>query len=300
VITLEKVKAYVDLTRIQFFFVWPLLFLSGLFLSFQMHGGFDWLLVAKAAAIALLGFEAGFVLNDYVDRDSDALDVEHDKLTKYWRLFGGRPLPMGRVSTRGALALFVVLAAAAAALILTLPPPHSYWVLGIMVYSYAVEVFYQLKKRGQGLPLAQLIGRTDFSLFPVAGYLVNGQPDAVPLLYFLFFYPYAQAHLGMNDLVDVANDEARGLKTIPLLYGLRGTGYWVLGFTVLHFIGAVLFTSVLRPAAVLGVAVGLLLLLVANMAAQKRTTPESALRVLPLFHVAMLVYTSSIILSYFL
>ena len=297
---MEKVKAYVDLTRIQFFFVWPLLFLSGLFLSFQVHGGFDWLLVAKAAAIALLGFEAGFVLNDYVDRDSDALDVEHDKLTKYWRLFGGRPLPMGRVSTRGALALFVVLATAAAALILTLPPPHSYWVLGIMVYSYAVEVFYQLKKRGQGLPLAQLIGRTDFSLFPVAGYLVNGQPDAVPLLYFLFFYPYAQAHLGMNDLVDVANDEARGLKTIPLLYGLRGTGCWVLGFTVLHFIGAVLFTVVLRPAAVLGVAVGLLLLLVANMAVQKRTTPESALRVLPLFHVAMLVYTASIILSYFL
>jgi 4-hydroxybenzoate polyprenyltransferase len=300
VINLETLKAYVDLTRIQFFFVWPLLFLSGLFLSFQTYGGFDWLLVAKAACIALLGFEAGFVLNDIVDRDFDARDVEHDKLTKYWRVFGGRPLPTGRVPLRGAVALFVVFAGASAALILTLPAPHSYWVLAIMAYSYVVEVFYQLRKRGQRLPFAQLIGRTDFSLFPVAGYLANGQPDAVPLLYFLFFYPYAQAHLGMNDLIDVANDEVRGLKTPATLYGLRGTGYWVLGFTVLHFLGAVLFTSVLRPTAVFGVGVGLLLLIVANFAVQKSTTPESALKVLPLFHVAMLVYTASIIASYFI
>ena len=43
---METVKGYVDLLRIQFFFVWPLLFLSGLFLSFPTYGSFDWLLVA--------------------------------------------------------------------------------------------------------------------------------------------------------------------------------------------------------------------------------------------------------------
>lgn len=42
------------------------------------------------------------------------------------------------------------------------------------------------------------------------------------------------------------------------------------------------------------------IILVANMAVQKSTTPESALKVLPLFHAAMLVYTASIIFSYFL
>ncbi len=296
---METLKAYVDLTRIQFFFVWPLLFLSGLFLSFQTYGGFDWLLVAKAAAIALLGFEAGFVLNDIVDRDFDSRDVEHDKLTKYWRVFGGRPLPTGRASVRGAYILFAVLAAAAAALILTLPPPHSYWILAIMAYSYAVEVFYQLRKRGQKLPFAQLIGRTDFSLFPVAGYLVNGQPDTVPLLYFLFFYPYAQAHLGMNDLIDVVNDKARGMKTPATLYGLRGVGRWIQLAILAHVVGAALFTTVLRPAAVLGVGVGVIILLIADVFVQRRTTPPSALKVLPLFHAAMLIYTISIITSYF-
>jgi 4-hydroxybenzoate polyprenyltransferase len=104
----------------------------------------------------------------------------------------------------------------------------------------------------------------------------------------------------MNDLIDVANDEARGMKTPATLYGLKGTGYWVLGFTMLHILGALLFISVLKPVALIGVAVGLLILLATNVAIQKRTTPESALKVLPLFHAAMLVYAASIILSYFL
>jgi 4-hydroxybenzoate polyprenyltransferase len=297
---METIKAYVDLTRIQFFFVWPLLFLSGLFLSFPTYGGFDWLLIAKVTIIALLGFEAGFVLNDYVDRDLDAKDVEHDKLTKYWRLFGRKPIATGNVPARNALILFIVLATAAGALILTLPPPHSYWVLAIMSYSYVVEVFYQLRKRNQDYPIAQLIGRTDFSLFPVAGYLVNGQPSIVPLLYFLFFYPFAQAHLGMNDLIDVANDEVRGLKTIPVLYGLKRTGQWVLVFTILHLVGAIAFATVLKPVAIVGIALGLILLTVANVTVQRKPTPESALKVLPMFHLAMLVYTASIIISYFL
>jgi len=150
--TVEKIKAYIDLTRIQFFFVWPLLFLSGLFLSFFQYGGFDWLLVGKAATIALLGFEAGFVLNDYVDRDLDARDIEHDKLTNYWRTFGRKPLASRLIPAMNALILIVVLASVSAALVLTLPSPHSYWILIIMLYSYAVEVFYQIKRENKVSP----------------------------------------------------------------------------------------------------------------------------------------------------
>jgi hypothetical protein len=47
-----------------------------------------------------------------------------------------------------------------------------------------------------------------------------------------------------------------------------------------------------------GVGIGLVLLFIANFAVQKATTPETALKVLPLFHVAMLVYTASIIASH--
>lgn len=36
-----------------------------------------------------------------------------------------------------------------------------------------------------------------------------GNPDVNAVLYFVFFYPFAMAHLGANDLIDVANDRVR-------------------------------------------------------------------------------------------
>jgi 4-hydroxybenzoate polyprenyltransferase len=295
---LGSLKPYLDLTRIHFFFVWPLLFCSGLFLSFSRYGGFSWGLVGRAALVAFLGFEAGFVLNDLVDGDLDSRDVEHS-LTRYWRPFGTRPIPSGSVSRGQAWALFIGLAAGASALIVTLPYPNSVYVFAIMVYSYLMEAFYQVRKRGQTSPLAQLLGRTDFSLFPVAGYLCNGRPDGVALLYFLFFYPFAQAHLGANDIIDVVNDEARGLATVPLLYGRGGTKRWIFGFTVLHAAAALLFARVHGSAAIVGLGVGLLLLAAANLLIHRGESQGDWLRALPLFHVAMLVYVVSIIVDYF-
>lgn len=295
---LESLKPYLDLTRLHFFFVWPLLFCSGLFLSFPRYGGFSWALVGKAALIALLGFEAGFVLNDLVDGEIDAREVEHS-LTRYWRPYGTRPIPLGSVSRRQASTLFLALVVAASALIFTLPFPNSVYVFTIMAYSYLMEVFYQVKKRDQAAPLAQLLGRTDFSLFPVAGYLCNGRPDAVALLYFLFFYPFAQAHLGANDIIDAVNDEARGLMTVLLLYGIRGAKNWIHVFTALHVAAALLFARVHGLVAVVGLAVGLLLLAAANLLIHRGTSQGDWLRALPLFHVAMLVYVTSMIADYF-
>ena len=293
----ESLKAYIDLTRLQFFFAWPVLFCSGLFLSFRNYSGFSISLIMRAALIGLLGFEAGFVLNDYVDRELDKRDVEFDKLTKYWRPFGKRPIATGLIRPSQALSLFVVLLIAASVLVLTLPYPHSAYVFVIMLYSYCVEYYYQVKKRKQSFPVAQLIGRTDFSLFPVAGYLSNGNPDASALLYFLFFFPFAIAHLGVNDIIDVANDEARGLKTIPVLYGRKGTTYWILLFSAMHFVSAAIFLTVLGGVARTGFAVGFLLLLIANFVLLKEGTAKAGLKVLPLFHVTMLVYSVSIILD---
>ncbi|UCH57479.1 MAG: UbiA family prenyltransferase [Candidatus Bathyarchaeota archaeon] len=298
--TLSTLKAYLDLTRLHFFFVWPLLFCSGLFLSFARYGGFSWFLVLRAALIALLGFEAGFVLNDYVDREVDKKDVEHDKLTKYWRPFGQRPIISGDISPSRAIILFFVLVGATSALIFTLPFPNSAYVFVIMVYSYLMERFYQVKKRDQRHPIAQLLGRTDFSLFPVAGYLCNGRPDVTALLYFLYFYPFAQAHLGANDIIDVANDEAREMNTIPVLYGLKGTKYWILFFTLLHFLGALFFMQVVGSITSYGMFISLLLLLLANIIILRRDSSVAWLRVLPLFHVAMLVSIIAMIVDYFI
>ncbi len=106
----ETLKSYLDLTRAHFLPAWPpLVFCSGLVLAFANYGGFSWELIIKAALIGLFGFEAGFVLNDYVDRNRDRLDVENT-MTRYWRPFKERPIPSGRISSKNAFWLFILLA----------------------------------------------------------------------------------------------------------------------------------------------------------------------------------------------
>ena len=290
----ESLKAFTDLTRIHFFFVWPILFCSGLMLAFKVYNGFSWSLLVKAVLIAFFGFEAGFVLNDYVDKEVDKKDVD-DRLTRYWRPFSERPIPSGFITPKRALALFFVFVTISAILAYTLPYPHNLYVIAIGIYCYSLEYFYQVKKRNQTFPWAQLLGRTDFSLFPLAGYLCFGHPDKIALLYFLFFYPLALAHLGVNDMADIKNDEAKDLKTVPVLYGMRSTALWVVFFVGLHYVTSLLFLRELHSVMLAGFLAGFILLGVATYKIMKETNPDAALGVLPLLHVTMLIYAVSFI-----
>jgi 4-hydroxybenzoate polyprenyltransferase len=290
----RKLEAFVDLTRAHFAFVWPLLFCSGLMLAFQNYGGFSWATIILVGFIGLFGFEAGMVLNDYVDRDIDRKDVD-GRLTHYWRPFHERPIPAGRISPGAALGAFLLLAALAAILIAALPFPNNLYVFAIMAYAYAAEYFYQVKKRNQTVPLAQIVGRTDFALFPVAGYLAVGSPDLTALLYFLFFYPWTLAHLAVNDMADISNDRARGLATIPVLYGMAGASRWVLGFTAIHAAAAIVFAATLGPIASAGFILGLILLAAANTRILGQKSDDAAMRALPLFHASLLVYVVAVI-----
>jgi 4-hydroxybenzoate polyprenyltransferase len=196
--------------------------------------------------------------------------------------------------------VFILLVTSTTILIFTLPFPHSIYIVGIMTVCYCLEYFYQTKKRHQSFPFAQLIGRIDFTLFPVAGYLCVGSLGINALLFAFFFYPLALAHLGVNDISDVVNDRAKDMKTIPVLYGMKGTSYWILFFTMLHVVAAVVFLTVLGTVAIAGFAVGFLLLSMGNYMILKGKNAASGMKALPLFHVTMLIYAISIILSYVL
>lgn len=293
----ETLKAYLDLIRAHFLPAWPLVSCSGLILAFENYGGFSWALTIKVALIGLLGFEAGFILNDYVDRNRDILDIE-DTLTRYWRPFKERPIPSGKVSSKSAFSLFILLVAVISALIFTLPYPNSLYVLVIMIYSYSIEAFYQVKKRNQNYPIAQLLGRTDFTLFPAAGYLCYGHPDMTMLLYMFFFYPWTMAHLGVNDFIDLKNDRARGMKSIAVLYGEKGTMYWITGFTVLHFLAAIFFLRELGEIALYGFLAGFMLLAGANIYLWKEKNPGAGMKILPVYHGVLIIYAVSIILDF--
>ena len=164
-----------------------------------------------------------------------------------------------------------------------------------MGYSYVVEYFYQTKKRHQTFPIAQVVGRTDLALFPVAGYLVRGSPAATALLCFLFFYPWALAHLAANDIADIANDRARGMATIPVLYGVGGAAAWVTGFAAVHAAMALVFGLTLGPVAIAGFGVGLILLGAATCLILRGKSPTAAMRALPLIHATLIVYAAAII-----
>ena len=294
-----QIKAVLDITRLHFFFVWPILFCAGVFLAFQLHGGFSLSLIIRAIFVGLLGFEAGLVLNDIVDKDVDKKEVETDRLTKYWRVFGQRPLSQGLISYKQALILFFGLVAVTTALIFTLPYPGSIYLVTIMGACYGLEVFYQIKKRKQSFPIAQMVGRIDFTMFPLAGYLCVAGFDINTLLFGLFFYPLALAHLGVNDMADVKNDRVKDLKTIPVLYEMGGTAYWILFFTALHFASAIIFVNILGSIALMGFSISFLLLTVANYKILSGKSADAAMKALPMFHVSMLIYALSIILEYF-
>jgi 4-hydroxybenzoate polyprenyltransferase len=232
-------------------------------------------------------------------RDIDKKDVEFTKLTKYWRVFGKRPLSQGLITRRKAVLLFGLFVAITTILIFTLPFPQSLYVFGIMIVCYCLEVFYQFKKRNQTFPFAQLIGRIDFTLFPVAGYLCRGNPDPNVLLFAFFFYPLALAHLGVNDISDVANDQVKEMKTMPVLYGMKGTAYWIFFFSTIHFVATVIFLNVLETVAIAGFAVSMLLISIGNYIILKGKNANAGIKALPLFHVAMLIYAITVILTYF-
>jgi len=292
-----KLKAYIDLTRAHFAPVWPLLFVSGLMLAFRNGGFFSWELLVLAIFIGLFGFEAGMVLNDIVDHNIDTKDTE-DTLTNYWRPFKERPIPSGKVSLREAILVFIVLVAITTILILFVPFPNLIYIYIIMVYAYSMEVFYQMVKRKQKFPIAQILGRTDLLLFPIAGYLLFGQFSITVFYYLLFMYPWALAHLGANDLVDIENDQAKELKTITGLYGVKGNKIWVHSFSAVQLVTSAIFVLFdLGVVAIFGFAVSWILIIFANIIIARGKEAKSWLKALPMFHASLLFYILSIIID---
>jgi len=73
-----------------------------------------------------------------------------------------------------------------------------------------------------------------------------------------------------------------------------------LGFTIIHMMMAFLFMTRLGLPTRIGIIAGLFLLIIANIVILKNKTPDAALKVLPLFHGAMVLYAGGIVAWAFL
>ena len=111
-------------------------------------------------------------------------------------------------------------------------------------------------------------------------------------------YSWALAHLGANDIVDIENDQAKELKTIAGLYGVKGNKIWVHSWSVVHLITSVIFAFFgLGVAAKYGFAVSWILIILANILIIRGKKAKDWLKALPLFHASLLVYILSIIID---
>ncbi|WP_135820123.1 geranylgeranylglycerol-phosphate geranylgeranyltransferase [Halostella litorea] len=164
--------------------------------------------VGAAAGATVLATAAGNAINDYFDREIDAINDPD------------RPIPRGAVSPRGALAFSLALFLGAVALAVTLPP----LALGIAAVNLVALVAYtELFKGlpGVGNVVVAFLGGSTF-LF---GGAAVGRPGATVVLFLLAALSTVTREI-IKDVEDVDGDREEGLNTLPIAVGER-RALWV-------------------------------------------------------------------------
>ncbi|NHN47349.1 geranylgeranylglycerol-phosphate geranylgeranyltransferase [Halostella sp. JP-L12] len=163
---------------------------------------------AAAAVVATVAATAaGNAVNDYFDREIDAIN-EPD-----------RPIPRGAVSPRGALAfsagMFVT--AAAAALLL---PPLAIGIAAVNLVALIVYTEWLKGLPGVGNFVVAVLGGSTF-LF---GGAAVGRPAPTVVLFLLAALSTLTREI-IKDVEDVAGDREEGLRTLPIAVGERRALY---------------------------------------------------------------------------
>jgi geranylgeranylglycerol-phosphate geranylgeranyltransferase len=157
-----------------------------------------------AAAATVLAVGAGNAINDYFDRDIDAINAPD------------RPIPRGAVSPRGALAFALVLFAVAVACALVLPPlAVAIAVVNLAALLAYTELFKGLPGVGNAV-VAALGGST----FLFGGAAVGGDLGPVVVLFALAALSTFAREV-VKDVEDLAGDRQQGLNTLPIALGER-------------------------------------------------------------------------------
>ncbi len=193
---LEKVKAWFQLVRIG----------NALSIGFASIVGY-WVGGGRSLEDAILLFAssmliggAGNVINDYVDKDIDAIN-------KPWR-----PIPSGRISPREALLGFFILTGLGLAIAAFLPLPCFV----VAVIASILLPLYSLKFKKM-----LLVGNNVIALMSAANLIYGGLAAPQPLLsVFPAIYAYLLI-LGrefMKALEDVEGDAKYGVKTLATVF----------------------------------------------------------------------------------
>ncbi|CAH0527325.1 4-hydroxybenzoate octaprenyltransferase [Vibrio hippocampi] len=204
---LVKAKAYCRLMRIDkpigsLLLLWPTLW--SLILAAQGIPDLHVLLVFIAGVIMMRS--AGCVINDFADRKVDG----HVERTK------ARPIPSGDVSSKEALALFIVLALLSFLLVLTM----NTLTIKLSVVGLALAFIYPFMKRFTHLP--QLFLGLAFSWsIPMAWAAQTNEIGSMVWLLFVINALWTIAYDTQYAMVDREDDLKIGIKSTAILFGRR-------------------------------------------------------------------------------
>jgi 4-hydroxybenzoate polyprenyltransferase len=183
-----------------FLLLWPTLW--ALLIASEGHPDHKVLVIFVLGVILMRS--AGCVINDYADRDIDC----HVSRTQ------NRPLTSGRVSTREAKILFLVLCLVAFVLVLQL----NKLTLLLSIAGVLLAAIYPFMKRVTHLPQVVLGAAFGWSV-PMAFAAQTGTVPQIAWLMFLATLLWATAYDTMYAMVDSEDDLALGIKSTAILFG---------------------------------------------------------------------------------
>lgn len=158
-------------------------------------------LVAIGATVLAVG--AGNAINDYFDREIDAINQPE------------RPIPRGAVSPDGALAFSVLLFAVTVGLALMLPiAAIAIATINLIALVTYTKLFKRLPGFGNAL-VSYLVGST----FLFGGAAVGSLETPLVLGFLAGTATFAREII--KDVEDLAGDREKGLNTLPIAIGAR-------------------------------------------------------------------------------
>jgi geranylgeranylglycerol-phosphate geranylgeranyltransferase len=203
----ETLRGLLELTRPVNAVAAGVLTLIGAYVAGTDGGGLAAVPLQGMAAVGatVLATGAGNAINDYFDREIDAINAPE------------RAIPRGAVSPRGALAFSAVLFVGATVLALALPTlALAIAAINLLALVAYTELFKGLPGVGN-LLVAYLGGST----FLFGGAAVSGSLATAATLATLAALSTFTREV-IKDVEDIAGDREEGLNTLPIAVGVRG------------------------------------------------------------------------------
>lgn len=215
----ERVSGLVELARPINAIVAGVLTFIGAFVVVGLPTDSQVPAVGAASGATILATGAGMAINDYFDRDIDAINAPD------------RPIPRGAVAPREALAASIVLFGGSMALALTLP----ILAIAIAVVNLLALVTYTGVFKGRPGAGNLLVGYLGGSTF-LFGAAAVGELSITAIILFLLAAVSTVTREIIKDVEDIEGDREEGLRTLPIVIGERRS---------LIIAGALLFAAVI-------------------------------------------------------